>query len=58
MVDDNCPRITRGDIEQIKAGTSSRISDVHYRINLDGLGRPVESEALLGLLMSDADATL
>lgn len=57
VVDDNCPRITRADIEQMNEGTSSRIADVHYRINVDGLGTPVDTAALLSLLSSGADAS-
>lgn len=47
LVDEHCPRITRGDLEHVKPGTSSRISEVHYRINVEGLGKPFEGDIIL-----------
>ena len=43
-VNESCPRITRASLEESNATLSHRISEVHYRINLEGMGLPNSSE--------------
>ena len=43
-VDDRCPKITRTDLNALPGGVSHRISDIHYRINVEGLGHPAASD--------------
>ena len=54
VVDEKCPRITRADLDEIKSATSSRISEVHYRINVEGLGEPFESMVIANAFSSGA----
>ncbi len=37
-VDEGCPRLTRPHVDTMLGVVASRIDDVHYRVNLDGLG--------------------
>ncbi len=52
VVDEQCPRITRADLEEINPVTSVRISEVHYRINVEGMGEPFEGQVVVNAFSS------
>ena len=49
-VDENCPRITRTMLGSVLGAMSTRISDVHYLIDLEGLGHADGSPEFLSVL--------
>ncbi len=52
IVDEHCPRITRADLEETKPATSLRISELHYRINVEGLGEPFAGTVIVNAFAS------
>jgi hypothetical protein len=43
-VDDSCPRLTGESLEALDPQNSNRISELHYRVNLEGLGYTDDTE--------------
>jgi hypothetical protein len=59
-VDDSCPQLTRARVEALDPKNSHRISELHYRVNLEGLGSPDDSNEFRAVLPSGGpdDASL
>lgn len=49
-VNDACPRITRTVLDSSMPAVAHRISDLHYRVNLEGLGLPDSSAEFQDIL--------
>lgn len=49
-VSDDIPRITRANLEKILGNQSHRVSDVHYDLDVEGLGFPDGSDEFLSVL--------
>jgi len=55
VADETCPRITRAGIVTLDPKNSQRISEVHYRVNLEGLGAPAKSAQFQSILPLEID---
>jgi hypothetical protein len=49
-VDDSCPQLTRNSLEALDPRNSHRISELHYRVNLEGLGHADDSAEFQAVL--------